>query len=407
MRRAALQNLALVLVSIAGSWLLAEAGLRLLVQPSELGWGRLFGRDLPPLRIATAADIRNADPSEPEGRLVVAGRGISRGDVRGHFRPDPELGFTYQENAVSANGWWQSNNFGARARSDATRAAPADKNRLLVFGESFAHGSRLPQEDAWPSILDAAHPGLEVLNFAVDGYGMAQSLLRYRQIGPQLEHDAVLLMWVPGADLWRDVNILRWGLQAPRFVLEGGQLRLVLPYEDADSRQEEKPVGRGLHEHLRRYDRFYVPARYELPPVIGASLAYRLAATVYWERREQRLRAATMEPGSEALQVSRAIFAAMQAQAEIHGARFALAILPVDHKWREMPQMQAWRDLVAYVCVENMHCIDLLDALRQVDVEDIDYAYDGAHFGPATNRHIAAAIAAALEGELTVSSGGG
>ena len=50
--------------------------------------------------------------------LVVDGDRISVGDIFGFHRDDPVLGYTPQENVVSLNGWWQSNNIGARKRRD-------------------------------------------------------------------------------------------------------------------------------------------------------------------------------------------------------------------------------------------------------------------------------------------------
>ena len=38
---------------------------------------------------------------------------------------------------------------------------------------------------------------------------MAQAWLRYRSLADRLEHQGALLMFVPGADLWRDINVVR------------------------------------------------------------------------------------------------------------------------------------------------------------------------------------------------------
>src|SRR5262249_30679687 len=159
--------------------------------------------------------------------------------------------------------------------------------RVLVFGESFAHGSRLPQESAWPSVMEHEHADkLQVLNFAVDGYSMAQSLLRFRQICDRLKYDLALLVFVPPIDLWRDVTTMRqlqnpeWDMPLlPRFVLEGGQLGLVPTlYRDPFDlwRRNGSGLSPELKAYLRRFDRLYYPAKYESPFLIGNLISYRL-----------------------------------------------------------------------------------------------------------------------------------
>src|SRR2546429_380135 len=145
--------------------------------------------------------------------------------------------------------------------------------RVLVFGASFAAGSRVPQESAWPAVVEAADPGLEVVNFGVDGYSLAQSLLRYRGVGASLAHDVVILTLSPRADLWREVNTLRalagWRSYRvmPRFVLDDGLKLVPSPYDPPSAVHADNPSGLRprLREHLRRYDRFYVPWMYDPP----------------------------------------------------------------------------------------------------------------------------------------------
>jgi hypothetical protein len=82
--------------------------------------------------------------------------------------------------------------------------------------------------------MDAIARDLEVVNLAVDGYSMAQAVLRFETIRQQVDYDTALLMFVPDADLWRDVNMVRelvepWhaSIIMPRFILEGDELALV------------------------------------------------------------------------------------------------------------------------------------------------------------------------------------
>ena len=191
----------------------AELAARTFVQPSEGSAGVLMGRRLPPLTIVPANPPK--DERELRGReIVVDGKRLSIGDLWGYHRRDNFLGYTTQENAVSANGWWQSNNIGARSRIDTNPEIPAGKKRILIFGESFAESTRVRQDEAWSSILGSIDPNREVVNLAVDGYSMGQAYLRYQSFKDALGHGGSLMMFVPTRDLWRDVNTIR-GLHDP------------------------------------------------------------------------------------------------------------------------------------------------------------------------------------------------
>src|SRR5438876_250292 len=160
--------------------------------------------------------------------------------------------------------------------------------------------------------LEAADPGLEVVNFGVDGYSLAQSLLRYRGVGASLAHDVVILTLSPRADLWREVNTLRalagWRSYRvmPRFVLDDGLKLVPSPYDPPSAVHADNPSGLGprLREHLRRYDRFYVPWMYDPPRGLARhSVLAKLVLARWHARLMRRLHAAALDPRSEAAAV--------------------------------------------------------------------------------------------------------
>jgi len=138
----------LLAASSAGFALLAiEIALRGLVVPSPTSAGHVLGSELPPIRLI---------PPQPPVHQPRAGQPdrIRRDDLAGIVREDPLVGYVPRERAISSNGWWQSNNVGARARHDTAAEPLPGTTRVLVFGDSFAGGSRVPQEQAWPAVLD-------------------------------------------------------------------------------------------------------------------------------------------------------------------------------------------------------------------------------------------------------------
>jgi hypothetical protein len=169
-------NVLLSLCAVCLVLVLTEVVGHALVKPSPLAYGTFLGRELPPFRVVPVCDKPPAatDYSAWSGP-VVDGQQISAGDLHGLFRQDPALGYAPRESAVSANAWWQSNNLGARARNDASAVPDSGRKRIIVFGDSFGAGSRIRQEQVWSAMLARSLPDTDVLNFAVDGYGMAQA----------------------------------------------------------------------------------------------------------------------------------------------------------------------------------------------------------------------------------------
>ena len=401
------QKLLTVVIVTVLSVVTVDLTMHLFVAPSPRSYGTLMGRELPPLRLMSPSRAPELlDPSAPVQGIVTDGTKVTRGDLWGHFRLDSELGYTYQENVTSKNRWWQSNNLGARARMNVERRLTPGRTRILVFGESFAQGSRLPQEQAWPTVLQEGDQAVEVLNFAVDGYSMAQSLLRYRQIRKLVEYNLVVLMFVPEVDPVRDINTLRqlldsrWDMPLmPRFLLRAAGLTLVPAlYSDPFDlyRRNGERLSPELREYLRAYDRLYFPAKYEQSGVLGPSILAKLLARASWVTEERELHGSLMSPGSEALQVSRAIFEAMQREALADGASFALVLLPMEYHWWDgrggKTNLEPWHKMASFVCVAQMACVDLLPALVELPRTEIDRAFDGWHFGPKVNRRIAASV---------------
>ena len=380
-----------------------EIGLRAFVRPSRRSTGRLFGTELPPVRLVPPEAPRRMPRETPPGR-------IRYDDLTGLVREDPELGYAPRENARSTNGWWQSNNLGARARRDTSPTIAPGTTRVLVFGDSFASGSRVPQESAWPAVIEASHPELEVVSLGVDGYAAAQSLLRYRALRDRIAHDVVVLTLSPGADFWRDVNTLRalvgWRSYTvmPRFVVDDGALRLVPgPYDPptaiyADNRSTPSPR---LLDHLRTYDRFYVPWMYEpLPAPLAHSVLARFVLARWHDVLTARRHAEALEPGSEAATVSGRIARAMRDDAAERGARFLLVLLPSERDLKRLrrsgAERNAWQTIVAALSTYDVPSIDLAPDLIAAPADRIDRGFDGTHHGPRTNALIADAVARAL-----------
>jgi hypothetical protein len=413
MRKEIKQGLILSLGTLCLSLLVLEAILRVFVSPSQFSYGTLFGKELPPVKVIPCkTPPPPTDHSAWSDHLIIDGHKITLGDLWGFFREDNLLGYTTKENMISVNGWWQSNNLGARARYDIAEIKSEGRKRMLVFGDSFAVGSRVRQEEMWSAILEATSHNLEVLNFGVDGYSMGQSFLRYREIRNRVDHDLVLLMFVPSADLMRDINTVRsligWEnyLVMPRFILEQGELRLVKsPYEVASSVyvKNGEMLSEELRSHLIAYDRFYFRSELEEPRFIGKSILYKLAALAYYKYQIHSLKdwLVELEPDSEALQVSKKIFETINHEVKQDGKKFILVFLPVERDVKLLKRNTTyhnnWKNMVLSTCTHDLICIDLADDLRQLPENQFDAGYDGSHYGPKINKLIGEWIGKQLE----------
>jgi hypothetical protein len=395
--------------TLLGTLIVLEFGAQLLMEPSAQSDGRLFGLELPPFRLIPIEPVQRPDPDLQFDDLVVGGLEITNSDLAGFVREDPLLSYVAEENRISTNGWWQSNDLGARRRTEISSSKPPGTTRLLVFGDFFAHSSRVPQEEAFTHFLEIEDDRLEVINFGVDGFSMGQSYLRYQTVSGALNHDVALLVFVPPIDLIRDVNVLRgligWDSYTimPRFEVDSGQLGLIRsPYASSTQVYEDNRHGlsRTLRDHLVAHDHFFQPALYERVPVFGRSVLGRLMIRAWGLYAGRRTTEGLLAAGSEASTVSLAIFKQMREYAEAADAEFVLVILPpartVEQFARGRGDRGPWAAWSSFFCNDDFACFDLTRELFELREDESDRGYDGTHFGPRTNRIIARALHARL-----------
>jgi dolichol-phosphate mannosyltransferase len=76
--------------------------------------------------------------------------------------------------------------------------------RIALFGDSFAFGLEVDDDETVPAQLESRLVGSEVLNFGVNGYGLGQMVLRIEEDGlAHAPHHIVLVVLLP-TDLARD-----------------------------------------------------------------------------------------------------------------------------------------------------------------------------------------------------------
>lgn len=406
----------LALVSAAACFVLVDLSLRLFIEPTPHASGTLFGRELPPFTVIPYELIPSPEERREDFRtktpfLSAAGDSLTYEDLSGRKREDPDLEHTLMENTRSPCGWFIINSIGARDEREFAKGVPEGKFRVLAFGDSYAAGEQLPQWETWTRRLEERGDSLEVINFGSPGFGMGQSYRFFLRIREKLDCDLALMNFVPFADLYRDVNVLRylpnrWHSYKPlaRYVVEDGELRLVRsPYRDLADMLAKNPDGPSeeLLDHLERYDPFFLREYYENSLLLRCSVFYRLFRSHQYQKEKGAVFAAVHRPDSEAMRVSLAIFEAMNEAAGKDGAELMVVLHPAEYgaaAYREGKGFHDNWDGISRALEDRPYrFLDLMPFFLELPESEIDAGIDGTHYGPKLAEHVAEALWTEIE----------
>jgi len=307
---------------------------------------------------------------------------------------------------------------------------PEGVYRILVLGDSFAEGLRVPMDAAFHSILEeelnAKGKRVEVINAGVAGWGSDQELLFYQEIGRQYEPDMVLLAFFPGNDIMNNAIALEsknFGkVRKPFFLLEDG--KLVLHNQPVGSESEFAASADGatsrpqlIPEHpplafllpILQHSAFY---RYFVPRlrVIAPGFSLKLAQWGLIEPGSETRKAqqgpdyiplaygvyqTPLEPAWEdAWRITEALLAQMKQEAESDGAELRVVVIPAQpqvepavwqHILQTYPAMQSreWdldqpnRKLAEILEAQQTPSLDLLPIFRAWDGPTLFFPIDG------------------------------
>ncbi|HRI36927.1 MAG TPA: hypothetical protein PLO50_00055 [Nitrospira sp.] len=183
---------------------------------------------------------------------------------------DDVMGWTVGRNKRSANGLYYSSTEGIRAPQQGVSFADVTgKTRIAPIGDSFTFAEEVSYEDSWGYHLEKTlGPEFQVLNFGVEGYGVAQAYLRYekdvRMWNPKIvifsfiSHDVRRTMWV-----YPFLAMPDWKMpfSKPRFLLRDDQLVLKnLPPLSPDAIFDLKSMSR---LPFMMYDESYRPSEWQ------------------------------------------------------------------------------------------------------------------------------------------------
>lgn len=306
---------------------------------------------------------------------------------------DADLGWSLRPGTVSDVG--STNRLGARGPREYDLRPPPGRLRIVCFGESFVFGHEVADDETWEARLEALDERLEVLNFGVSGYGVDQSLLRFRSVGRDLGAE-VAVLGLNVTSIGRNVNRLRLHLRPehprasvkPRFRLGAtGELELVpLPF-----RTEREVLEAALAGEL-------IPALAEhehwsggLSSAGGSPLGDAMTADGRSGRRT--MGALWRDAGGEPFRLTLEIVAAFDAEARAAGARRVVVLFfPVEKDLDEVRDggRPAWARFQRALRRRHIEVVELEDALVEAAAREPIYAL--LHLDAAGNAAVAARL---------------
>ena len=118
------------------------------------------------------------------------------------FTHDPSCGWVLTPSLHDARPMLDAvvntNTQGFRRSHDVPLSPAKGTTRIVALGNSYTYGSEESDDETWPAQLERIHPGCEVLNLGVPGYGHDQVLLRWRALGVQLHPQVVVVGFMAG-----------------------------------------------------------------------------------------------------------------------------------------------------------------------------------------------------------------
>jgi hypothetical protein len=248
---------------------------------------------------------------EVAARLLLPEWAPITGERVAYWRYDPTLGWAHEAGQygrlthpdfdidVRINSHGQ--------RDDEYPLERTSRHRMLVLGDSFAWGFGVEHRERFDEIIERRHPGWEVINAAVSGYGTDQALLYLRERGLAFRPDVVLLLFHEN-DFENNARAVEYWYPKPYFVLRDAGLEL-----------RNTPVPKSTFK--QRCNRFFYGRTYVLGRIYAAVGALtREARRPFWSRGGS----ATDEGG----EVTAALVSAMNQACAAASARLLVVSVP-------------------------------------------------------------------------------
>jgi hypothetical protein len=310
------------------------------------------------------------------------------------------------------------------------RAAPSDAPlpTVAAFGDSYAFCRQVDDDQTWAAVL-GRESGVGVINLGVGNYGVDQALLRYLGRRSDLPGSVgtIMAVFVPETIL-RVQSVWKHWMEfgntfgfKPRFVLDGGELRLVpSPVQGAEDFDRLADIVAGIGDldpfRIRRFRRLQFRTPYVATLVRSPGRHLSILTTVLagrgpdgvldraaFDRAFARVMRANVREAHRAYRdvastnLLTAILERFRTEVESDGRRFVVGVIP--QLLDLATPRRADRTYRAYFAelAGRMEVVDLTSCLRAHPSAEL-YVHDryGGHLSVLGNRTVAAGLVEVL-----------
>lgn len=174
----------------------------------------------------------------------------SKKEINSRLLFDDNLGWMPHDNFISSDRMYIYNKNGYRCASLSDTLWKKDVIKIMIFGDSYAHGDEVDFSGTIGRILEKLYTdngiNVEVLNFGVSGYGMDQAYLRWEMVKHKYKPDFVIF-GVQFENVKRNINIIRplyspiteIPFSKPRFTTKNNKL---IKLNNPSSRIKDLPI---------------------------------------------------------------------------------------------------------------------------------------------------------------------
>ncbi len=145
----------------------------------------------------------------------------------------PVLGWVHQKNKEATHKVAKrkiaihTNSQGMRGLREYALEKPPGFTRISLLGDSFVFGFGVPDDETFGALLEQRNPKIEVLNWGVPAYGIAQIYLSYTELAKAYNSDYVIICIFPDGFFRSTMAFADSGHANPYFSLsEDGQIVL-------------------------------------------------------------------------------------------------------------------------------------------------------------------------------------
>jgi hypothetical protein len=145
-------------------------------------------------------------------------------DVGAESTADPDLGYVPHAGlAVRVRDGFEVHTREHGIRTNGDQRPTRERPITLVVGDSFAFGDEVLDAESWPAALERAIDA-PVVNAAMAGFGLDQSVLRAERLAPIIAPDRIVVSFIPH-DVRRCAMSIWSGHAKPWFDVDAGGLR--------------------------------------------------------------------------------------------------------------------------------------------------------------------------------------